>query len=272
MMAKNKTLFNPPDTAEREYNRILAAYVRSIRVATNQVLNPSKLSSIVQDNVIKVDSLESDLMVVLNAMAALILPSQRITEAKLPGMFALLSKHNDTQFRMVFKANTNIALPESRGLSGGAGSVLGIDLYRSEPWLIPLRDQWVANNVGLIKSIETQYLDKVELTVRNAVSKGLAPSELAKQIKDQFGVTSKRAQLIATDQILSANAQLTQYRLQSVGVESYIWRTSNDSRVRDTHRAKEGEVFKWTDSPKPGEEVRCRCRAEGIFTEEEYGQ
>ena len=267
-MAK-KTLFNPPDTAEREYIRILAAYVRVIKFATNKVLNQIRISSILSNNVIKVDSLESDLMIVLEAIIDLILPSQNITIAKLPGMFAMLSKFNDREFRLVFKANTGISLPESRGMFGsGGGSVLGVDVYRSEPYLIPMRDQWIANNVSLIKSIDKQYLDKVETTVRNAVARGLAPKELAKQIQDQFGVTAKRAQLIASDQILSANAQLTQYRLQSVRVDSYIWRTSNDSRVRDTHREKEGKVFKWTDSPRPGEEIRCRCRAEGVFPEE----
>ena len=45
-------------------------------------------------------------------------------------------------------------------------------------------------------------------------------------------------------------------------VDSYIWRTQGDDRVRGSHADREGKVFSVDDSPCPGEEYGCRCWAE----------
>ncbi|WP_241971166.1 minor capsid protein [Actinobacillus lignieresii] len=68
---------------------------------------------------------------------------------------------------------------------------------------------------------------------------------MAKEVKELTGVTSKRARLIARDQIGKLNARLTQLRQQQIGVKSYIWRTSLDERVRKWHKSREGERFDW---------------------------
>lgn len=45
----------------------------------------------------------------------------------------------------------------------------------------------------------------------------------------------------------------------------YIWRIRDDEKVRPSHAANNGQVFAWGDPPptgNPGEDYRCRCRAE----------
>jgi len=45
----------------------------------------------------------------------------------------------------------------------------------------------------------------------------------------------------------------------------YIWRTSGDGKVRDSHAANNGKIFAWDDPPPtghPGEDFGCRCTAE----------
>ncbi len=51
----------------------------------------------------------------------------------------------------------------------------------------------------------------------------------------------------------------------------YIWCTMKDERVRDTHAAREGEIFNWHVPPEdghPGEAHNCRCWAEPYVAEE----
>lgn len=47
----------------------------------------------------------------------------------------------------------------------------------------------------------------------------------------------------------------------------YIWRTQGDGKVRESHAARDGEVFSWDSPPDgghPGEAPNCRCWAEDV--------
>ena len=44
----------------------------------------------------------------------------------------------------------------------------------------------------------------------------------------------------------------------------YVWKTMQDSRVRGSHAAREGQVMEWGDHPHPGEEENCRCWATAV--------
>lgn len=53
----------------------------------------------------------------------------------------------------------------------------------------------------------------------------------------------------------------------------YIWRTVGDSKVRDSHASREGQIFTWGFPPPgghPGEDYNCRCWAESIVFKSEY--
>lgn len=41
----------------------------------------------------------------------------------------------------------------------------------------------------------------------------------------------------------------------------YVWQTVGDSKVRESHEIRDGQVFSWDKSPRPGEEPGCRCTA-----------
>lgn len=158
--------------------------------------------------------------------------------------------------------------PPSEGMSDPGKIVvrLGrVDVYREEPWLVDLQTNWVAQNVGLIKSIPTQMLEKVQVIVRQGVMQGTAPGEIAKQIQELTGVTSKRAKLIAFDRVGKANAALSEHRITSLGIDEYYWETSHDERVRPAHAESQGDLLNFKiGNPKdnnlnPGQPIRCRC-------------
>lgn len=124
-------------------------------------------------------------------------------------------------------------------------------------------------NVALIRSIPEEYFKKIETIVFSGTTQGNRASSMIQQIRKTGKVTTNRAKLIARDQSSKLNSALTQQRSQNLGVEEYIWRTAGDERVRDSHRSKNGKVFRWDDPPKdtghPGQDVQCRCVAQPII-------
>ena len=135
---------------------------------------------------------------------------------------------------------------------------------------------FVRNNVALIKTIPTQYFDRVENAIfRNFSQGGRAAKNINeilplvnKEIRTELKKAKNKAKLIATDQIQKLNGQLTQLRQTEVGINEYIWRTMQDERVRERHEEREGIKFKWTEPPSdghPGEAINCRCFAEPVI-------
>lgn len=263
-------LLKPPDQSEREYTRLLQWYVRQIIASTRRIVLP-KLPEIMRQGEaeLKTDGYAEDIVILLSVLLDSILADGRVVEARLPGIFALLAKTNDRSLIMAVKASTNVTLPPS--VPGASRSLLGVDVYRAEPWLKDMQAAWVRQNVALVKSIGTQYHGQLETIIRQGVFNGSSVKQVSDQIQKQFGVTKNRATLIAQDQILGANARLTQIRAQSIGVDEYLWESVHDSRVRPLHVQLTGQRFSF-DKPhptegNPGTPIRCRCRAELILPE-----
>jgi len=267
-----------PNSAERTYNRTLQAYAKDITQFD------SRFTQLRLDGQVNNDGFSEDLNALLNELLAIATSTANSLTFRLPSIYAQVSQWNDRQWILAVKAGTGITLPNSAALpvvgSIPFGSVsnpndirakfgIDVDIYRAEPWLRPRMNNWIDYNTSLIKSIPQQHFARVEATIRQGVMAGTSSRELAKQIKAISGVTSNRAKLIAVDQIAKANAELTQYRQQDIGIKSYKWLTSGDERVRPTHVANANKVFKWSEPPSvtghPGHDVRCRCTALAVF-------
>lgn len=154
-------------------------------------------------------------------------------------------------------------------------AVFGIQMPLVEPYLEATVNGFVKQNVSLITSIPETYFDRVENTVLQGAISGDLQDEIASEISDIYDVSDSRAAFIARDQVAKLNGNLTEMRQTEVGVTSYIWSTSLDERVRDSHAAKEGETFQWDDPPAdtghPGEDYQCRCTAIPVFEEADTG-
>jgi SPP1 gp7 family putative phage head morphogenesis protein len=144
--------------------------------------------------------------------------------------------------------------------------LVGLDITQEEPWLKDFTDLFVESNVGLIESIGERMHGEVRELVEGAAATGRRPESLAQEIEERFGVSESRARLIARDQVGKYNGMLSAARQQRLGIRSFIWRTSGDERVRESHQAKEGITYEWQDPPQdtgmPGEDYQCRCTAE----------
>lgn len=147
-------------------------------------------------------------------------------------------------------------------------SAYGVDVFKAEPWLVDVLKNWESQNISLIRSIPAESLSRLHGKIVQAVRTGQTVRDLRKIIQDEYGISKRRADLIANDQIGKLNGQLTQERQVGIGVKKYRWRGVLDNRERDEHVAREGLEFSWDKPPSdghPGEPIRCRCRAEAIL-------
>jgi SPP1 gp7 family putative phage head morphogenesis protein len=140
-----------------------------------------------------------------------------------------------------------------------------------------LMAHWAFNNAALIKDIPAKAMQQIADMTQEALMSGKVQDDLSAEVMDTFDerldVADSRCDLIARDQVSKLNGRLTQERQTDIGVDSYIWRTVGDERVRDTHEEVDGQTFSWdsppgeTDFNHPGEDYQCRCWAEPILPE-----
>jgi SPP1 gp7 family putative phage head morphogenesis protein len=148
-------------------------------------------------------------------------------------------------------------------------SVFGIDIFLHEPWLGDQLELFANQNAQLITSIPEQELDRVAGDIQRGLQQGLRYSDIAADLQKSFGISHRKAKLIARDQTTKLNSSLTRLRQQEAGVEEYIWQTVEDERVRPTHRHNNGKRFRWDKPPPitghPGNDINCRCVARPIL-------
>jgi SPP1 gp7 family putative phage head morphogenesis protein len=144
-------------------------------------------------------------------------------------------------------------------------SVFGIDIFLHEPWLGDQLELFASQNAELITSLPDEELKRVSSDIQRGLQQGTRYSDLTKTIQKSFGISHRKAKLIARDQTTKLNSSLTRLRQQEAGVEEYTWQTVEDERVRKTHRHNNGKRFRWDNPPPvtghPGNDVNCRCVA-----------
>ena len=134
----------------------------------------------------------------------------------------------------------------------------------------------VSRNSRLIQSMTNEAAERVSNIVAEGQAAGMRSEDMADDILRQWPtMTRAHAKLIARTESSKAASALTRSRAQSAGLNWYIWETSEDSRVRSSHRHMDGVLVNWNDPPSPealidmkdygkyhaGEFPNCRCYA-----------
>ena len=136
--------------------------------------------------------------------------------------------------------------------------------------------QFQVENISYIKSLAGKQIQDVDAILVEAEAGAWRVEALSAQLQHSFGVTKSKGDLLARDQTLSLNGQLTQIRQTNAGITQYVWTTSNDERVRPSHADLEGTVQDWATPPvidddgrtgHPGDDYQCRCTAFPILDE-----
>ncbi|MDE2101680.1 MAG: minor capsid protein [Patescibacteria group bacterium] len=133
----------------------------------------------------------------------------------------------------------------------------------------------VHENVALIKSIPQQYLKNVEGMVMRSVQAGRDIGTLTKDLQSQYGVTRRRAALIARDQNNKATSVFQETRRKQLGIKEAVWMHSHaGKKPRRTHVAMNGKRYDvskgmWDEDEGkyvfPGELINCRCVSRSVI-------
>lgn len=137
-----------------------------------------------------------------------------------------------------------------------------------DPDIEHLLEDFVGRNTNLITKLSRETLKTAREEVSKATNIGLRHEVLRDNLIKKLGFSKGRASLIARDQMLKFNANITKETHLQAGITEYIWTTSGDGdRVRESHQELEGERFSYlTGAPSlgglnPGEDFQCRCTA-----------
>ncbi len=175
-------------------------------------------------------------------------------------------------------------------------AMLGVEAVgQNESWAGDMLDAWIHGNVGLIKKLNQEAASNIEGIVTRGIQTGLRHEEIMTQIVGRLPdresrKTKNRAKLIARDQVAKLNGQITQARQTELGVTRYVWRTSDDDRVRESHLVLDDMTCRWDDPTvvqteagewikrssldpvagyegQPGIDYQCRCVPEPILSD-----
>lgn len=253
----------PPDAPARAYRRALQPFMAHLKAITNKKILP-EIEGVLEKaqkkrpntDAMVADEYSDDIDEIFKAASLDFF--EEYTPEEIQNIAERIAdkvdSFNETQFNKTFK------------------KVLGVDPIASEEWLKQEMTAFVKENVDLITSIPEDYFSEIEGIVMRGARAGTLTADISADIKERYGVSESRADLIARDQVSKFNGNLSQLRQQEVGISKYTWSTSHDDRVRDSHAEKDGETFSWSDPPAdtghPGEDFQCRCVAIPIFDTE----
>lgn len=130
----------------------------------------------------------------------------------------------------------------------------------------------IAENVTLIKSIETQYHTQIEGAVMRSLQpggRGLA--DVTEALQKYEGITDRRRNVIAKDQVRKAQAIISIERAKSAGIKKFKWlHSGSTNHAREDHIAMSGNIYSYDDPPVidrrtgekgyPGQAISCKCQ------------
>ena len=148
-------------------------------------------------------------------------------------------------------------------------SALSVDirLFLTDATVQAHMTQALATNVELIKTIPPRLHESLRKRIAEAfLDEPFNQQRLSQLLAQEYKSSGYNLRRLTRDITQKANADLNQLRQQQVGVTHYIWRTSEDERVRPTHEENNGKTFAWASPPlatgHPGNDVQCRCSSE----------
>lgn len=266
-----------PAEAEREYIRLTNEYMRLLKKTVEEYL--PEMKEILWEEIIHTDSKESD-----DARKKRRTENFSRMSAKMEELFRKIRQTLESRMGLFDIARRMRSLSNKTRLltvkewKKAIGKALGIDIrqdYYLGDFYQQQLEKWVSDNVDLIKSIPKDCLTEMKQVIYEGYVSGKPVTAISKDIQSRFQVSKSKARLIARDQMGKLNADITKHQQTDAGIRKYMWRTSEDSRVRKSHMVLNKEVFSWDDPPvvdkktgrrcHPGEDYQCRCIAIPVF-------
>lgn len=257
-----------PASAEREYIRMVRSYMGILKTELEEQLPEFK--SIYREKraaEIRVNQRNDSITDLQIAIATIFnkIKNAIISKTlgfglrrKLENLAHLNRKLTIKEWKKAIKATLGIDIMEDYYLG---------DFYKEQI------EKWIDYNVSLISTIPEDCLEKMKEIVYDGFAGGKTTTRIVKEIQKTYGISLRRAKLIARDQTAKLNGQIQRAQQMDAGIHEYIWDTSHDERVRKSHRELNGKKFSWNDPPlnsdgrrcHPGEDYQCRCIGRPVF-------
>lgn len=120
-----------------------------------------------------------------------------------------------------------------------------------------------------VKVWAAEALARLRAEVELNAEQGYRSAGLAERIRNEYGVSKTRADLIARQETSNFMANYREARAADAGLKRYQWVCVRDSRTRKDHLALHGKIFFYSRPPvtdqrtgarnNPGQDFRCRC-------------
>lgn len=139
--------------------------------------------------------------------------------------------------------------------------------------------QLIEQNALLIRTLPQEAALQASQEIARRAQAGLRPSA-SEELSVLRHVQRWQARRLARTETAKAQAALTQARAEELNLNWYVWRTSEDERVRPSHRKMDAVLFRFDDPPSPealagersygrynagGGSFNCRCFAEPLL-------
>ncbi len=266
-----------PDSAEREYMRMVNAYMAIEKEALLEYI--PELKQILNDGTKYNADAKKDNDKKRRTARVL---SIKDTVDRLDELFEKIERQMESSFGIynlkhslekIASLDHKLTVSEWKKMLNKTLGINILDDYYSGEFYQEMLGKWVSANVDLIKSVPSESLTSLKEKIYSDFVNGRSTTDIVKELQNQYGMDKRHAKLIARDQTAKLNAQITKSQQKDAGVTKYKWSTSRDERVRESHAALEGKIFSWDNPPEtdggrhchPGEDYQCRCCALPVF-------
>lgn len=241
----------------RELRDLGATFDKQLKVYTlSQDNTPVELRGILADAAQKTKGLSETILNTLTQMQA------NIDQTKIGIQFTrTLDKITDDLGKQLVTTTLSLR-PEDIGITPQ------IDTTTREA----LKKDFTESTDLSIKNFAKERIPELRAKVEeNAFKFGGRTDRLAKIIEAEFGVTKRKAEFLADQETGLLVSKYRKEKYNQIGITEYTWSTSNDGRVRKSHRLLNGRRFSFATGAQvsppgqparycnPGEDYRCRC-------------
>lgn len=207
-----------PFGLEKEYARIISGEVKNFIVKSLIKLEPYLVK-----HGVKLDNAGDDLN-------NLLLELEQMLEVYNGGTYVIAPSIGQSIYTIaekLFGKHSAFFQEEVKVLTGGA------TIPMDYSWWNEAETFWRQENLRLIKSLNQEYINRLNDLIMSSVQGNLKYEELLTAIESlSSSLSGYRARRIARDQIGKLNGVIAKYQQTSIGMETYHWHTMGDEKVR----------------------------------------
>jgi SPP1 gp7 family putative phage head morphogenesis protein len=125
-------------------------------------------------------------------------------------------------------------------------------------------NQMVYENSTLIKNLPEKIANTINHHIYMQFTQGVRSEAIVEQIRPYMQHAKEyQIERLARTEVSKADTAITRARAEDINLDWYIWKNSQDARVRKSHKIMENVVIPWSEPPSP--EILAHEKSEGYY-------